>query len=213
MTMTETESVTSFVTEMNWQTLNALATVSASAGTDKARPILLAVHLFAGNGEMTAEATDSYTLARISVESDVTGLDALIPAKWLVSTLKALKPLARNVAGALVTLSIEGGTVTLSNGDITMSSLLVEGNFPKTEQLIPVEANYMAELGAFDGAKLARMAAILPEISTRFNEYACTTWQCVSMSVLKPSLWTRTYRTTEGASLTGMFLVVPVRVN
>lgn len=214
MTITDNQIETATVVEIDWRTLSALATVSASASTDTARPILLALHLYSENGRLIADATDSYALARASVESDVTGLDALIPAKWLVSSLKALKPakLARVTSytspGKSITLSVSSGMATLSDGSASFTTELISGNYPSVTQLIPDESSYVFEAASFDLKMLARMNDILPSASAKVGN----TWTCVSMSRLKPSLWTRSERV--GADkVDALFLIMPVRVN
>ena len=214
MTMTDNQIETTTVVEIDWRTLSALATVSASASTDSARPVLLAIHLYTEGGRLVADATDSYTLGRLSVESDVTGLDALIPAKWLVSSLKSLKPakVARvtsySSSGKLVTLSVSSGMATLSDGSATFTTELISGTFPSVSQLIPEPSAYVFEKASFNLRILTRMNDILPSSSAKVSN----TWTCVSMPAQKPSIWTRS-EFVGADKVDGLLLVMPVRVN
>ncbi len=202
MTMTETTEVTKVI-EMTWGELSQLASVSACASTDKMRPILTMIHLTSENGKVRAVATDSYTLAIIDTEVDApSDLDVMVPATWLRDALKALK--VARATEVPVTLSFTGTTITASNALTTVSTTNdVYGDYPKVTQLIPAEANYQSELGAFNAEFLARMSAILPA-----GRKDSPTWKCLSMSATSPSLWTRTYGT-----MSAQFLIMPVRVN
>lgn len=190
------------VIEVPWSTLKALATVSASAATDDARPLLTQIHLREMGGVLVAEATDSYSLARIT--SGVVapaGLDVLAPAKWLSKSVVALK--VGRMASYPITLSFTGDMVTVSNGSATLSTTVAEGKFPSVDRLTPAAANYAHEAAAFNALFLARMADILPAETKRYG----STWKCVSMSATGPSVWTK-----ADGDLSALFLLMPVRI-
>lgn len=204
MTMTETNEVTTTVLEMTWTELAQVASIVASASTDEARPILTKVHLTSENGKLQAIATDSFTLAIISTEVVAPeGLDVLVPAKWLVSVVKQLK--ITRAPNVTVTLSFTGENLTASNGETTVSTVLIDaGLYPQVLRLVPTADKYTSELGAFNAELLARMADILPP--ARKDNTTC--WKCVSMSATSPSLWTRTHD-----SMSVKFLIMPARFN
>jgi DNA polymerase III sliding clamp (beta) subunit (PCNA family) len=197
---------------ITWQHLADLASVSACAATDDARPLLTCVHLFTRDGVLVAEATDSYSLARATLgtvtkgESIPSALDVLIPAKWLRATLKSLK-ITREPYQVL-TLTVEGPehrqTVALSNIDATIATLAISGNYPKVDHLIPDDGAY-SELGAFCPQFIARMADILPKVGPHDTTRA---WQCVAMDKSRPSLWRASAR-----GVSAQFLQMPVRIN
>ncbi len=204
MTMTETRETTTTVLEVTWQTLSDLASVSASAATDKRPPILTAIQLVSDSTRLTATATDSYTLARVSVESAAPMLEVLIPAAWLLDALKATK--VTRAPQLALTLSVTGQTITLSDGrGVTMTTLAQDGTYPSVAPIIPTEDNYTSELGAFNPQFLARMAKILPPRDKRDTTRA---WRCVSMSATKPALWKATTYEAEAE-----FLQMPVRIS
>ena len=204
-TMTETP-ITTKVIEIDWSLLNALASVSASASTDKMRYLLNSVHLFSDGADLVVEATDSFTLARARVEFATPGIDLLVDVKWLTDALKATKP--RSLKGRTmtlpVTLSVTGSTVTFSASDVTMTTTQIDGKFPSVDQIIPTPENYTNELAAFNPTFLARMAKILTTGST-------DAWECVTMSATKPALWVAS-RYIGGTTVRGQFLIMPVRI-
>jgi hypothetical protein len=205
-------AVPSFVWAPEIAKLSQLASVAASSSDDQARPIFTNIHLFTRQGEIVAEATDSYTLARVSVPVEGNAdLDVLIPAQWLVKSLSALKLKGRAALTQDVLVNVAGGMVTLSSGGLTLSTVLGDGRFPQIDHLIPAESNYQSELGAFHAPYLARMAKILPPVVKGEG-----TWECVSMSATRPSLWRRIQhydaRPREDWTATALFLQMPVRI-
>ena len=204
-TMTETE-ITTKVIEIDWSLLNALASVSASASTDKMRYLLVGVHLFSDGADLVVEATDSFTLARARVEFTTPEIDVLVEAKWLTDALKATKP--RSLKGRTMTLpvmlSVTGSAVTFSASDVTMTTTALEGKFPSVDHLIPTPDKYTSELGAFNPTFLARMAKMLTTGST-------DAWECVTMSSTMPALW-NCRRYVGGSNVYGQFLIMPVRI-
>ena len=207
MEKTETISSASFVWSPDHSILAALASVSASASTDKFRPLLTNIHLFTRDGEIIAEATDSYTLARVSMPVEASAdLDVLVSAKWLTDSLKSFKPSGKRRVDILV--GVMDDTISLTGEGKTLSTLVAEGKFPGIDHLIPAEANYKTELGSFQASFLSRMAHVLPSLNKKDE----STWSCISMSATSPSLWRRVQHVGDH-TFTGLFLQMPVRIN
>ncbi len=196
MTMTDTNTATSV--EAPAATFAELATVGAVASTDQDRPALTCVHFATRDGALTAEATDSYRLARVTSTVDAPdGFSVLVPAKWLAKALRTVAPARYR---GPVTLRTDGATVALESLEGSASTAVGAGQWPNVDRLIPAESTYTAELGAFTGAYLAGLGEVL-----RGGD-PLTVWRCVSMSEMGPSVWTATR---EG--LSALFLIVPVR--
>jgi DNA polymerase III subunit beta len=107
--------------------------VARAASSDEGRPVLTGVSLVAGEGKLTAAATDSYRLAVRSLtwEQAVDG-SALVPARSLQEAAKA----ASEVGGA-VTVVLEPGQVSFLFGDRRLTTKLIEGTFPNYRALLP----------------------------------------------------------------------------
>jgi len=107
--------------------------VARAASTDEARPVLTGVQLSVADGILTAAATDSYRLAmrRLPWPGGFQG-EALVPAK-------ALQEAARfgGESADEVRIVLEEGRVSFSAGGRTLSSLLIDGQFPNVAKLLP----------------------------------------------------------------------------
>ncbi len=118
--------------------------VVRAAATDDARPLLTGVLLTTENDALRLIATDSYRLA----VRDVPGVSALGGNHDLLVPARALQELQRAAASLAVDAEIG---VTLTDAEIsflvgrtTISSRLIEGNYPSVLQLIP--ASYPSQL-------------------------------------------------------------------
>ena len=110
--------------------------VARAASRDDMRPVLTGVFVNASEKEMTMVATDSYRLAvkRSELEAALSGeIEANIPAR-------ALRELARILSGE----GVEDAAITLQTnqaifeaGSITLTTRLIEGQFPNFRQLLP----------------------------------------------------------------------------
>lgn len=107
--------------------------VARAASTEEARPVLTGVRLEAGDGQLTAAATDSYRLAMRTIpwEQAVTG-ESLVPARALQEAAKAATEL-----GGTVEVVLEDGQVSFLLGDRRLTSRLIEGTFPNVRGLLP----------------------------------------------------------------------------
>jgi DNA polymerase-3 subunit beta len=110
--------------------------VARAASRDDMRPVLTGVFVSASGTEMTMVATDSYRLAvkRTQLADELGGeLEANIPAR-------ALRELGRILsAGGIgeASVSLLPNQAVFEAGAITLSTRLIEGQFPNFRQLLP----------------------------------------------------------------------------
>lgn len=110
--------------------------VARAASRDDMRPVLTGVFVAAGGDEMTMVATDSYRLAvkRTELEAELGGeIDANIPAR-------ALRELGRILSSEGVeeaSISLLANQAVFEAGAITLTTRLIEGQFPNYRQLLP----------------------------------------------------------------------------
>jgi len=110
--------------------------VSRSASRDETRPILTGILVSATGTELLMVATDSYRLSvkETTLETPLQGgFETNIPAR-------ALDELGRVVqqAGAdTIDIGVRSNQVVFQTGGVTLSSRLIDGQFPNYRQLLP----------------------------------------------------------------------------
>jgi len=110
--------------------------VARAASRDDMRPVLTGVFVVASGKELTMVATDSYRLAvkRTELEADLGGeLEANIPARALRELSRIL---AAEEAGA-AEITLLPNQAVFAAGTITLSTRLIDGQFPNFRQLLP----------------------------------------------------------------------------
>ncbi|MFT3864802.1 MAG: DNA polymerase III subunit beta [Solirubrobacterales bacterium] len=136
--------------------------VARAASRDDMRPVLTGVFVTATGNEMTMVATDSYRLAvkRTELETALTGeIEANIPAR-------ALRELAR----ILSTEGVDAASITLQQnqaifeaGSITLTTRLIEGQFPNFRQLLPESYEHDVRLPRGEFLEVARRISQLAQ--------------------------------------------------
>lgn len=117
---------------------SAIKRVLVTAATDDARPILTGV-LIRGDGEqITLAASDGFRVSEAKIKSDqAKDVTMIIPARWL----KEFSGLVANdddmVDVQLYGLKSATDRVGFRRGDMQMVIQLIEGKFPKYEEIIP----------------------------------------------------------------------------
>ena len=110
--------------------------VARAASRDEVRPILTGIMVSVEGSTLTMVATDSYRLSvkRTELTGEVPGpLEANVPAR-------AMRELARIVSHTgveEVEIALPGNQIVFRAGDVTLSSRLIEGQFPNYRQLLP----------------------------------------------------------------------------
>lgn len=110
--------------------------VARAASRDEVRPILTGIMVSVEGSSLTMVATDSYRLSvkRTELAEPVaTPFEANVPAR-------AMRELARVVSqGGIeqVEIALPGNQIVFRAGNVTLSSRLIEGQFPSYRQLLP----------------------------------------------------------------------------
>jgi len=108
--------------------------VARAASRDEARPILTGVLLEISREGLTMVATDSYRLAMRELTATAEGeARALVPERALTEVGRAAGGEEKSEAELLVDQS----QVTFRVGKLTLTSRLIEGEFPNYRQLLP----------------------------------------------------------------------------
>jgi DNA polymerase-3 subunit beta len=110
--------------------------VERSASKDETRPILTGVLVSASGTQLRMVATDSYRLSvkETTLEAPLIGeLEANVP-------VRALQELRRLIAGSddpEVRITVRENQIIFEHGAATLSSRLIDGQFPNYRQLLP----------------------------------------------------------------------------
>ncbi len=124
----------SAVTLSSTQVGEALRQVVRAASSDEARPILTGVLLAAENDGMRMVATDSYRLA----VRDLPGASVLGAEQKVLVPGRALSELQKLIGSASeLTLRLGEREATFQIGSTSLTTRLIEGDFPNYRQLIP----------------------------------------------------------------------------
>jgi DNA polymerase-3 subunit beta len=113
----------------------ALRQVTRAASGEDSRPILTGVLMAAEGDGLRLVATDSYRLA----VRDLQGLGVLAEDQKVLVPSRALNELMRLLGSSAGQVSLRLGThdATFDVGDVTLTTRLIEGEFPNYKALIP----------------------------------------------------------------------------
>jgi DNA polymerase III subunit beta len=136
--------------------------VARAASRDDMRPVLTGVFVNAAGKEMTMVATDSYRLAvkRTELEAELGGeIEANIPARALRELGRILS--TEGVEEAVIWL--QPNQAVFAAGSITLTTRLIEGQFPNFRQLLPESYEHDVRLPRSDFLDVARRVSQLAQ--------------------------------------------------
>ena len=114
--------------------MEALRQVTRAASNEESRPILTGVLMSAEEGGLRLVATDSYRLA----VRDLPGVGVLGEGQKVLVPSRALNELLRLLSGeGSVSLRLGAHDATFTVADVTLTTRLIEGEFPNYKSLIP----------------------------------------------------------------------------
>lgn len=138
-----------------------IARVSRSASRDETRPILTGVLVSAEAGELRMVATDSYRLSVKETKLDEQlseAFEANVPAR-------ALEELGRLVTPetAQIRIGVRTNQVVFSVGATTLSSRLIDGQFPNYRQLLPDQFEHELTVSAEEMLTVVRRISLMAQ--------------------------------------------------
>ncbi|MEJ7655000.1 MAG: DNA polymerase III subunit beta [Chloroflexia bacterium] len=109
-----------------------------AAATDDTRPVLAGVLVKFENGTLTMAAADGFRLAvkEQAIEGELGGLNVIVPAKALDALSKLMGDSEEPVE---VTVTPNRSQILFHSENVDIVSRLVDGSFPKYEQIVPKE--------------------------------------------------------------------------
>jgi DNA polymerase III subunit beta len=136
--------------------------VARAASRDDMRPVLTGVLVSAAGSEMTMVATDSYRLAvkRTELDADLGGeIEANVPAR----ALRELSRILASEEAEAATIALLPNQAVFEAGSITLSTRLIEGQFPNFRQLLPESYEHDVRLPRSDFLDVARRVSQLAQ--------------------------------------------------
>lgn len=149
----------------------AVAQVAVAAGRDETLPMMTGVRIELNGSTMAMLATDRYRLAMRELEwnpddPDIS-LNALVPAKTLNDTAKALGPIGGAVTLALAQGNAGEGMIGFAGGTRRTTSRLLDGaNYPPVRSLFPASHNAEARVTVSALVEVVRRVALVAERTT-----------------------------------------------
>jgi DNA polymerase-3 subunit beta len=136
--------------------------VARAASRDEARPVLTGVLVTAEGEQLTMVATDSYRLAvkRTKLESAVPErLEANVPAR----ALRELARLIETAGDESLRVWLTRNQALFRVGQVSLSSRLIDGQFPNHEQLLPDSFEHEVKLPRTELLEVTRRVSQLAQ--------------------------------------------------
>ncbi|MGA8115108.1 MAG: DNA polymerase III subunit beta [Actinocatenispora sp.] len=146
----------------------AVAQVAVAAGRDDTLPMITGVKLELEGTSLTLLATDRYRAAMRELDwqpdESETSLSALVPARTLNETARALGPLGGSVGVALSSGGAGEGMIGFAGGERRTTSRLLEGdNYPPLRSIFPAEYVSHARVPAAALTEVVKRVALVAE--------------------------------------------------
>ena len=141
---------------------DSIELVARAASRDDMRPVLTGVFVTASGKEMTMVATDSYRLAvkRTELENELGGeIEANIPAR----ALRELARILSSEGAEEAAISLLTNQAVFEAGGVTLTTRLIEGQFPNFRQLLPESYEHDVRLTRPDFLDVTRRVSQLAQ--------------------------------------------------
>lgn len=144
----------------------AVDDVAYAAANEEGRPVLTGIYWRVKGDLMELVATDGYRLAKKEIklpEKVKEDWQALVPARALSEVAKITSELASRGEAAeeiKVALSTEENQISFSLGDVSLTSRLLEGQYPSFEGIIPDKATARGIFAKDDLVQALRLASV-----------------------------------------------------
>jgi DNA polymerase-3 subunit beta len=142
--------------------VQTVSRVARSASKDETRPILTGILMSAAEQELRMVATDSYRLSvkQTKLEAPLEGtLEANVPAR----ALQELVRIAQQLENATLAVSVGQNQVVFQLDGITLSSRLLDGQFPNYRQLLPESVEHELRLATAELTEVVRRVSLLAQ--------------------------------------------------
>ncbi|WP_433388907.1 DNA polymerase III subunit beta [Micromonospora sp. KLBMP9576] len=150
---------------------SAVAQVAIAAGRDETLPMMTGVRIELSGGTLAMLATDRYRLAlremQWNPDDPEVSINALVPARTLNDTAKALGPIGGQVTMALSQGKAGEGMIGFAGGTRRTTSRLLDGaNYPPVRSLFPATHNAEARVAVSTLIEVVKRVALVAERTT-----------------------------------------------
>jgi DNA polymerase-3 subunit beta len=145
--------------------VQTVSRVARSASKDETRPILTGILMAAAEQELRMVATDSYRLSvkQTKLEAPLEGtLEANVPAR----ALQELVRIAQQVEHTTLAVSVGQNQVIFQLDGVTLSSRLLDGQFPNYRQLLPESVEHELRLATTELTEVVRRISLMAQKNT-----------------------------------------------
>jgi DNA polymerase III subunit beta len=142
--------------------VQTIGRVARSASRDETRPVLTGILISASGQELRMVATDSYRLSvkQTALAAPLAGsLEANVPAR----ALQELGRIAQQTPTETLAVSVGQNQVIFELGDVTLSSRLIDGQFPNYRQLLPESVDHELRLSSAEVTDVVRRISLLAQ--------------------------------------------------
>jgi DNA polymerase-3 subunit beta len=150
--------------------------VAKAASRDETRPVLTGILVSIEGQTLRMVATDSY---RLSVkETTVDGLDDTFTANVPARALQELSRIVSDTKAETVSMSTHENQIVFGAGDVTLSSRLIDGQFPNYRQLLPESYEHEVTLSRTEFLAVVRRVSLMAQrnapLRLRFEQGSVT---------------------------------------
>lgn len=149
--------------------INSLSKVLFSVSSDETRPILTGVLFVFKEKSLKLVATDGFRLSEVKLkgEVDVEDLKIIIP-KTVLYELTKISSDSENIE---VSFDNESNQIIFTIGDITLSSRIIEGEFPDYEKIIPSSSIAEINIDKAEFEKSIKLASVFARDSGKIVKF------------------------------------------
>jgi DNA polymerase-3 subunit beta len=136
--------------------------VGRAASRDETRPVLTGILVSASGDELRMAATDSYRLAAKDTRLEATlasAFEANVPAR----ALQELTRIVQHAGADRLSVALTANQVVFEAGGVTLSSRLIDGQFPNVRQLLPDAYEHELRMAAAEIADVVRRISLLAQ--------------------------------------------------
>jgi len=139
--------------------------VVKSASKDETRPVLTGVNVVCSGTSLRMVATDSYRLSVKETEL-AAGSSADVEANVPAHALREVCQLVKEDSPGDLTIAMNSNQIIFSGPDFTLSSRLIDGQFPDYKQLVPNEFEYEVKVSAAEVAGVVGRVSLMAQKSS-----------------------------------------------